>query len=68
MAYGDFKNLTGRTACDNILHNKAFNIAKYVIAKIMMDITGVLLQWFTYVLIKTLRVELLKMKICQTKS
>ena len=28
MAYGDFKNLTKRTAADNVLRDKAFNIAK----------------------------------------
>ena len=28
MAYGDFKDLTRRTAADNVLHDKAFNIAK----------------------------------------
>ena len=28
MAYGDFKDLTIRTASDNIFHDKAFNIAK----------------------------------------
>ena len=28
MAYGDFKDLTRRTASDAILHHKAFNIAK----------------------------------------
>ena len=28
MAYGDFKNLTRRTAFDKILRDKAFNIAK----------------------------------------
>ena len=28
MAYGDFKDLKGRTACDKILGDKAFNIAK----------------------------------------
>ena len=28
MAYGDFKDLTRRTASDKILSNKAFNIAK----------------------------------------
>ena len=28
MAYGDFKDLTGRTASDKIFHDKAFNIAK----------------------------------------
>ena len=36
MAYGDFKDLTRRTASDKILHNKAFNIAtnpKYVLCQ-----------------------------------
>ena len=28
MAYGDFKNITRRTPSDEILHDKAFNIAK----------------------------------------
>ena len=28
LAYGDFKNLTRRTASDKILSDKAFNIAK----------------------------------------
>ena len=28
MAYGDFKDLTGRTGSDEILHNKAFNIPR----------------------------------------
>ena len=28
MAYGDFKDLTRRTASDKILHDKAFTIAK----------------------------------------
>ena len=28
MAYGDFKDLTRRTASDKILFDKAFNIAK----------------------------------------
>ena len=28
MAYGDFKDLTGRTASDKILRDKAFNTAK----------------------------------------
>ena len=28
MAYGDFKDLTGRTASDKILHHKAFSVAK----------------------------------------
>ena len=28
MAYGDFKDLSRKTASDKILHNKTFNIAK----------------------------------------
>ena len=28
MAYGDFKNITRRTASEKILHDKAFSIAK----------------------------------------
>ena len=28
MTYGDFKNLNRRTAVDNVLHDKRFNIAK----------------------------------------
>ena len=28
MAYGDFKDLTRRTASDKVLRDKAFNIAK----------------------------------------
>ena len=43
MAYGDFTNLTRRTDSDKILRDKVFNIAKN---RNMMDIKGVLLQWF----------------------
>ena len=28
MAYGEFKDLAGRTASDKVVRNKAFNIAK----------------------------------------
>ena len=28
MAYGDFKDLASRTASDNVLRDKAFNIAR----------------------------------------
>ena len=41
MVYGDFKDLTRRTASDKILRNKSFNIAKI---QNMMDIKGVLFQ------------------------
>ena len=65
MAYGDFKDVTIRTAPDKILHDKAFNIAKnpeYV------DINLDLLQWFINRLIKKLLVEQLKMKLCLIKN
>ena len=29
MAYGDFKYLSKRTNSDKVIHEKAFNIAKY---------------------------------------
>ena len=41
LAYGDFKDLTRRTASDKILREKAFNIAKN---PNMMDINAGLLQ------------------------
>ena len=41
MAYGDFKDLTRRTASDKILRDKSFNIAKI---QNIMDIKRVLLQ------------------------
>ena len=40
MAYGDFRCLSRRTASDKVLHDKAFNIAKF---RNMMDIKEVLL-------------------------
>ena len=52
MAYGDFKT---RTASDKILCDNTFHIAEKLI-----DIKGVLLQWFMNFLIKTLLVEQLK--------
>ena len=41
MAYRDFKDLSRRTASDNVLRDKAFNIAK---KQNMMDIKEVLLR------------------------
>ena len=43
MAYGGFKDLTRRTACDKILHDKAFNITKN---SKYDGYQRVLLQWF----------------------
>ena len=47
MAYGDLKDLPRRTIGDEVLHDKAFNIAKI---RNMMDINVDLLQWFINVL------------------
>ena len=60
VAYRDFKDLTRRTACDKILCNKAFYIAKI---QNMMDIKEFLLQWFINFLIKKLPAAIIKMKI-----
>ena len=49
MAYGDFKDLTRKTASQNILHDTAFN---------MMYINAVLHQWFINFLIKKLLVNI----------
>ena len=51
MAYGDFKYLPRRTASDNLLRDKIFNIAK---TQNMMDIKEVSLQLFISFLIKSL--------------
>ena len=70
MAYGDFKDLTRRTASDKILRDKAFNIAKNL--KYHGYQRGLASMVYTF-LVKTLllrsQINLpLKMKICQTKS
>ena len=49
MSYGDFKNLTRRTAFDKILRDKAFNLAKN---SKYDGYQGALLQWFINFLIK----------------
>ena len=64
MTYGDFKDLTRRTALVNILRDKAFNIAKNP----KYDIKEVWLQWFINFLMKKLLVAVLNMRIFQTKT
>ena len=59
MAYGDFKDLTRRTASNKILHNKAVNNGKYQRG---------LAQWFIIFLVKRLLVEQLKKKLCLIKN
>ena len=60
MAYGDFEDLARRTASDNVLRSKAFNMAKN---QNMMDIKEVLLLWFINFLIKNPQVVILKTKL-----
>ena len=64
MAYGDFKDLTKRTASEKILCDKAFNIAKNPKYD---GLKGVLLQWFIYFLIKSLLLVLLFLHLSYTK-
>ena len=61
-AYGDFKDLTRRTASDKTLRDILLKIQN------MIDIKRILLQWFTNLLIKRLLVVVLKMKKCQTSN
>ena len=60
MAYGDFKDLTRRTASEKTLHDKAFNVAKNP----KYDLG----QEFINSLKKKLLVSVLKMRICQTSN
>ena len=60
MAYGDFKDLTRRTASEKTLHDKAFNVAKNP----KYDLG----QEFINSLKKKLLVAVLKMRICQTSN
>ena len=65
MTYGDFKDLTRRTASDKILREKAFNITK----SLKYDGYQRGLDLMVYkILIKNLFVLLLKRKIVQTKN
>ena len=52
MAYGDFTDLTRRTAFDKVLRDEAFSFAKN---PNMMDTKEILLLWFINFLIKNLR-------------
>ena len=71
MAYGNFKDLSKRTASDKILHDKVQNIAKSP-----MDVNEVLLQRFINFLIRSymlfvqinLQMVVLKMQICQNNN
>ena len=53
MAYGDFKDLARRTASDEVLRDKAFNIAKKMLN--MMGIKEDWLLWFINFLTKNLK-------------
>ena len=49
MAYGDFKDLTRKTAYDKIMDDKTFIIAKY---QNVTDVNVDLFQWFISFLMK----------------
>ena len=63
VIYGDFQDLTRRTASDKILREKAFNVVKI---QNMMDINADLLQWSINFLIKKLLVVVLKLRVFKT--
>ena len=66
MAYGDFKDLTRKTASDKILYDKAFNIAKNPkYDRYHCELASVVYKFFDK---KKLLVVVLKMKISQTKN
>ena len=65
IAYGDFKDLTRRTASDKILRDKAFNIAKNPKYDGYQRGFASIVYKF---LIKNLQVEQLKMKIFLVKN
>ena len=64
IAYGNFKDLTRRTASYNIMRVKHLILLKI---QNMMDIKEVLLLWFVHFLIKSLKVVLLIIK-CKKMS
>ena len=66
MIYGDFKDLTRRTASDKIVLDKAFNIAKNPKYEIYQGgLASMVNKFFDK---KKLRAVVLKMKIIQTKN
>ena len=65
MTYGDFKDLARRTASDNILRDKAFNIAKNKkYDGYQRGLASLVYKSFD----KKLLVAVLKMRICQTSN
>ena len=65
IAYGDFKDLTGRTDFDQIFRDKTFNIAKNPkYDRYERGVASVVYKCFD----KKLLVVVLKMKISQTKN
>ena len=68
MAYGDFKDLTWRTASDKILHSKAFNIAKNPQYDGYQHFQHFLASMVYKFLMEKLLVVLLTMRIFQTKN
>ena len=66
LAYGDFKDLTRRTASDKILYDEAFNIAEN--PKYDGYQRGLASMVYNFFLIERLPVEQLKMKIFIIKN
>ena len=69
MVYGDFKDLTRRTASDKILRDKAFNIAKNPkYDGYQRGLASMVYKSFLLCVQINLLVVVFKMKIFQTKN
>ena len=61
MTYGDFKDLTRRTAADKVLRDKAFNITKDPKYDGYQRLASDWLLWFINFLMKRLQVVVLNL-------
>ena len=73
MAYGDFKDLFRKTASDNILPDKAFNVAKNSkYGGYQRDLASIVYRFLIkrslHLQINLLLVIVLQVKLCQTKN
>ena len=73
MAYGDFKDFTRRTASDEILRDKAFNIAKSPkYDGYQRGLVSMVYKFFDKKLLLRVQINLLpavlKIRICQTSN
>ena len=69
MGYGNFKGLNRTTSADEVLRDKAFNIAKSPrYDGYQRELASVVYRYIYFCLIRKLVVEQLKLKLCQIKN